>query len=37
VEGGYTVNAWVRVTHPDYDERRAILTAIGETVMVRAG
>jgi hypothetical protein len=37
VEGGYKVNAWVRVKHPDYDELRAILTAIGETVKVRAG
>lgn len=37
VEGGYKVNAWVRAKHPDYDELRAVLTAIGETVKVRAG
>ena len=36
VEGGYKVNAWVRVKHPDYDELKKILTSIGETVRVRA-
>ena len=29
-------NAWVRVRHPDYDELRRILDAIGQTVKVRA-
>jgi hypothetical protein len=30
-------NAWLRVRHPDYDELRGILNAIGETIRVRAG
>ena len=36
VGGGYMANAWVRARHPDYDEMRKILDAIGETVKVRA-
>jgi formate-dependent phosphoribosylglycinamide formyltransferase (GAR transformylase) len=36
IDGGYKVNAWMRLRHPDYDELRAIMTAIGETVRVRA-
>lgn len=37
VEAGYMANAWMRVRHPDYDELRRILNAIGETVKVHAG
>jgi hypothetical protein len=37
VEAGYMANAWMRFRHPDYDELRRILTAVGETVRVRAG
>ena len=37
VEAGYMANAWMRVRHPDYDELRRILNAIGETVRVHAG
>jgi carbamoylphosphate synthase large subunit len=37
VEAGYMANAWLRVRHPDYDELRGILNAIGETIRVRAG
>ena len=36
IDGGYKVNAWMRLKHPDYDELRRIMTAIGETVRVRA-
>ena len=36
IEAGYMANAWVRVRHPDYDELRGILDAIGQTVKVRA-
>ena len=36
VEGGYMANAYVRMRHPDYDTLRAMLTAVGETVKVRA-
>jgi hypothetical protein len=36
VEAGYMANAWMRFRHPDYDELRRILTAVGETVRVRA-
>jgi formate-dependent phosphoribosylglycinamide formyltransferase (GAR transformylase) len=36
VAGGYMANAWVRARHPDYDELRKILDAIGESVKVRA-
>ncbi len=37
IEGGYKVNAWMRLQHTDYDELRRIMTAIGEMVQVRAG
>ena len=37
IDGGYKVNAWMRLKHPDYDQLREIMTAIGETVRVRAG
>jgi formate-dependent phosphoribosylglycinamide formyltransferase (GAR transformylase) len=36
VSAGYMANAWVRAKHPDYDELRRMLTAVGETVRVRA-
>ena len=36
VEAGYMANAWMRVRHPDYDDLRGILNAIGERVKVRA-
>jgi hypothetical protein len=36
VEAGYMANAWIRLRHPDYDELRAMLDAIGRTVRLRA-
>jgi len=36
VSSGYMGNAWVRMKHPDYDELRAMLNFVGETVKVRA-
>jgi len=36
VEAGYMANAWMRLRHPDYDELRRMLDAVGETVRVRA-
>jgi phosphoribosylaminoimidazole carboxylase (NCAIR synthetase) len=36
VEGGYMANAYVRMRHPDYDTLRSMLTAVGETVKLRA-
>ncbi len=36
VEAGYMANAWVRMKHSDYDELRRMLTAVGETLKVRA-
>jgi formate-dependent phosphoribosylglycinamide formyltransferase (GAR transformylase) len=36
VEAGYMANAWVRMRHPDYDTLRSMMTAVGETVKVRA-
>ncbi len=36
VEAGYMANAWMRMRHPDYDELRRMLDAVGETVRVRA-
>jgi hypothetical protein len=36
VSGGYMANAWMRLRHPDYDELRKIMNAIGETVKVNA-
>ena len=36
VDAGYMANAWVRLRHPDYDGLREVMTAIGETVKVRA-
>lgn len=36
VEAGYMANAWIRMKHPDYDELRTMLDAVGEIVHVRA-
>jgi phosphoribosylaminoimidazole carboxylase (NCAIR synthetase) len=36
VEGGYMANAYVRMRHPDFDTLRSMLTAVGETVKVKA-
>lgn len=36
VEAGYMANAWVRMTHPDYDTLHQMLNVVGETVRVRA-
>jgi hypothetical protein len=29
-------NAWVRMMHPSYDDLRAMLDAVGQTLKVRA-
>ena len=36
VEAGYMANAWIRMTHPDYDQLRSMLDSVGELVQVRA-
>ena len=36
VEGGYMVNAWIRMRHPDYDQLRRMLDTVGRTVKVLA-
>jgi hypothetical protein len=36
VEGGYMANAWIRMRHPDYDQLRAMLDEVGQTIQVRA-
>jgi formate-dependent phosphoribosylglycinamide formyltransferase (GAR transformylase) len=36
VEAGYMANAWIRMRHPDFDELRAMLNRVGETMKVRA-
>ena len=36
VEAGYLANAWFRMRHPDYDELRRMLDAVGERVQMRA-
>ncbi len=36
VSAGYMANAWMRFKHPDYDELRRMLDAVGQTVKVRA-
>ena len=36
-DAGYMANAWMRLRHPDYDELRSILDAVGETIQVHAG
>jgi len=37
IEAGYMANAWIRIRHPDYDQLRAMMDFIGETLRVRAG
>ncbi|MDJ0836649.1 MAG: ATP-grasp domain-containing protein [Acidobacteriota bacterium] len=37
VEAGYMANMWIQIKYPDYDDLRAILEEIGETVQVIAG
>lgn len=37
IEAGYMANAWIWARHPDYDQLRAMLDDIGETVKVLAG
>ena len=36
VEAGYMANAWLRLKHPDYDQLREMLDAVGRMVTVRA-
>ena len=36
VSAGFMANAWIRIKHPDYDEVRRMLDAVGQTVKVRA-
>lgn len=36
VEGGFMANAWIRMRHPDYDELRSMLNAVGEIAQLRA-
>jgi formate-dependent phosphoribosylglycinamide formyltransferase (GAR transformylase) len=36
IEKGYLANAWFRLRHPDYDELRRMMDAIGRTLVVRA-
>ena len=36
VSAGYMANAWMRFKHPDFDELRRMLDAVGQTVKVRA-
>ena len=36
VEAGFMANAWLRMKHPDYDELRRMLDAVGRTVKVLA-
>jgi formate-dependent phosphoribosylglycinamide formyltransferase (GAR transformylase) len=37
VEAGYMANAWIQMKYPDYDDLRAILDEISNTVRVFAG
>jgi hypothetical protein len=37
IDRGYLANAWLRMKHPDYDQLRGMLDAVGETIRVRAG
>jgi carbamoylphosphate synthase large subunit len=37
IEAGYMANAWLRMRHPDYDQLRAMMDFVGETLRVRAG
>jgi hypothetical protein len=36
VSAGFMANAWLRFKHPDYDQLRQLLNAVGETVKVIA-
>ena len=36
VEAGYMANGWIRMRHPDFDELRGMLDAVGRQVQVRA-
>jgi hypothetical protein len=36
VEAGYMANAWIRMKHPDFDELRRMLDAVGQTMQVKA-
>jgi len=36
VAAGYMANAWIRMKHPDYDELRAMLDFVGQTVKLHA-
>jgi len=36
IEAGYMANAWFQIKYPDYDDLRAILAEIGETVVIHA-
>lgn len=36
IERGYMANGWVRMRHPDYDELRTMLSAVGEIMQLRA-
>jgi hypothetical protein len=36
VAAGYMANAYVRMRHPDYDEVRSMLDAVGRTLHVHA-
>lgn len=36
LDRGWLVNTWFRLQHPDYDELRALMTFLGETVRVEA-
>ena len=36
IAGGYMVNAWIRMRHPDYDTLRQMLDQVGRTVKLRA-
>lgn len=36
IEAGYMANAWIRLKHPDYDQLRRMLDAVGQTVKIRA-
>jgi hypothetical protein len=36
VDAGYMANAWVRLRHPDFDELRSMMDAVGRNVQVRA-
>lgn len=37
VEAGFMANAWIHIKYPDYDDLRAILEEIGQTIKVIAG